>query len=173
MALFLALPGKRAEQVVTLPALNGVHRHMHRREQLMHHRELLGKQRVARGALRLVLGKHLHAHRRAALVEGDHDAVGVEVFHQAQEHAHETEDGIGRSAVGGVHGRLHRVKCAMHEGVAVNDSKRQRPCGRHVVFLFHEAPSVACESGVAGHTVGLIVSIGDIIRSRTLPTTVK
>ena len=173
MALLLALPGKRAEQVVALPALNGVHRHVHRREQLVHHGELLGEQRVARGALRLVLGKHLHAHRGASFVESDHDAVGVEVFHQAQEHAHETEDGIGRSAVRGVHGRLHRVKRTMHEGVAVNDSKRQRPCGRHVVFLFHEAPSIACESGVAGHTAGLIVSIGDIIRSRTLPTTVK
>ena len=173
VALLLALPGKRAEQVVALPALNGVHRHVHRREQLAHHGELLGEQRVARGALRLVLGEHLHAHRGAALVEGDHDAVGVEVFHQAQEHAHETKDGVGGSAVGGVHGCLHRMKCAMHEGVAVNDSKRQRPCGRHVVFLFHETPSIACESGVAGHTAGLIVSIGDIIRSRTLPTTVK
>ena len=173
VAQLLALPGKRTKQVVALPALDGIHRHMHSLEQLAHHGELLGKQRVARGTLRLVLGKHLHTHRGAALVEGDHDAIGVEVFHQAQKHAHETEDGVGGSAVGSVHGRLHRMKCAMHEGVAVNDSKRQRPCGRHVVFLFHEAPSIACESGVAGHTASLIVSIGDIIRSRTLPTTVK
>ena len=120
----LAAPGQRAQDVVALPALELGHRHVERAQQVLDHRELLVQRRVHRRALRLVLGQHLHAHARLALIEGADHAVGVKRVHELDEHVEEAKERVGGAPVRRVHGLADRVERTVHEGVSVDDGDR-------------------------------------------------
>ena len=117
----LAAARQGAEDVVALPALELGHGDVERAQELLHHRELLVQRRVHRWALGLVLGQHLHAHARLALVEGADHAVGAEGVHHLDEHVEEAEERARGAAVWRRHGLADRVEGAVHERVAVDD----------------------------------------------------
>ena len=117
----LAAARQRAEDVVALPALELGDRHVERAEELLHHGELLVKRRVHRRPLGLVLGKHLHADARLALVEGADHAVGAEGVNELDEHVEEAEERVRGASVRRAHGLANRMERAVHEGVAVDD----------------------------------------------------
>ena len=117
----LAAAGERAEDVVTLPALELDHGHVERAQQVLHHGELLVEGGVHRRALGLVLRQHVDADLGLAAVEGADDAVGLEGLDQLDEHVEEAEERVGRAAVRRAHGLADRVEGAVHQGVAVDD----------------------------------------------------
>jgi len=121
VALILAAARKRAQYVIALPALAFAHGHVERAEKVLHHGELLVKRGVHGRSLRLVLGKHLHAHARLALVEGADHAIGPERLHELDEHVEEAEEGVGGTSVRRAHGLHDGVIGAVHEGVPVDD----------------------------------------------------
>ena len=123
----LAGAGERSQDVVALPALGVDDRHLDRLQELLDHGELLAEAVVHGRALRLVLRQHLHAHRRAALVEGDDHAVGIELVDHLEEHVEEAEDGVGGAASGAlmVGGTAWKARC-MSELPSMTAKTRRR-----------------------------------------------
>ena len=121
VAGFLALAGERAQDVVTLPALELHHGDIQRTEQVLDHGKLLVQGRVHGRALCLVLGQQVDAHLGLALVEGTDDAVRPERLHHLDEHVEEAEEGVGGTPIRRAHGLADGVERTVHERVAVND----------------------------------------------------
>ena len=121
VASILALLGKGAQDIVTLPAFAFADRHIEGAQKLLHHRELLVERFVHGRALRLVLRQHIDPHLRLAFVEGTDDAVRLERLDHLDEHVEEAEEGIRGTSVRCAH-RLHDcVIGAVHEGIAVDN----------------------------------------------------
>ena len=123
-----------SQDIVAFPALRLQNRHVERTEQLLDHRELRMQIGVHGRALCLILRQHLHAHARLALIKRHDHAVGVKGIDHLEKHVQEAEDRVGGATVRRVHSRRHSVEGAMHERVAVDDSKGTALV-RHIEYL--------------------------------------
>ena len=131
--LALAAARERAQDVIALPALELDHGDGQAGEQLLDHGELSSQVGVHGRALGLVLGQHLHADLRAALVERAHHAVGRKLVDHLEEHVEEAEHRVGGAAVRRAHGGRHGMEGAVHERVAVDDGDDASGTGRREI----------------------------------------
>ena len=135
VAICLAARGHSAQDVIALIPVHRDAGDVHRLEQALNHGELHGEALVHGGTLRLVPRKQLHTPIGTMHIPSADDGVRMVVLDHLQEHLHESENGIGRCAIGRVHGSLHGMERAMEQGVSVNDSNESlrhgQPFGRY------------------------------------------
>ena len=135
--------GHRAQDVVTLPALDAHDGHVHGLEQLLDDGELHLQVVVHGRALRLVLLERFHAEGGAARVERADDGVGAGHVDELEQHGKKAEHGVRGRAVGSVHRLRHGMVGAVHERVAVDDGDLLRHGARSSVGLDVRLTSIA------------------------------
>ena len=132
LRLFTAA-GERTQNIVALPAFELDHGDREVLQQFFDHGELAAKIRIHGWTLGLVLGQHLHADLRTALVERADHAVGRELVDHLKEHVEEAEYCVGGAAVRRVHGGGHSMEGAVHERVAIDDGDDASGTGRREI----------------------------------------
>ena len=118
----LAAARHRAQDVVRLEAGAGELAYSHRRQAFAHQIKLRAQLRGGRLAPGLVFAVIGMAERRPVQVEGDRQIRGLLRLHDLEQHREKAKNGVGEHAVL-VLQRRQRVKCAVHQAVAVDDDK--------------------------------------------------
>ena len=124
--------GKRADHVVGFEAREGENRDAEGFTRFVDPRNLLGEIRRHRGAVGLVVGRHLGPECRAGQVERRGDVLRRMIGDELAQHRHEDVDRVGRFAGGpGQAPAAHRVIRAIHLRAAV-DQKNARGRGHRI-----------------------------------------